>query len=203
MTEFEGEGTKTSRRGPKPQARKKMLLSMTAAEYDEFSAWADEDGVTKAVLMHDMMERERARRAARKLFGLEPSMYATYKESTQCGGVIWRGDNLAGSDAGRSLLDKFIGTHPHEGWSLSVYDTCTENTAEIDCTVEEIPQIVSFVYNLEHAAPMTFIGENSLSESYVVGMRCTRGRLEFPGVYRAEGGKLKPLSGPDMSIDLM
>lgn len=52
------------RRGPKRQARKKALISMTAAEYDEFDAWAEADGTTKAMLMHDMMGRERARRAA-------------------------------------------------------------------------------------------------------------------------------------------
>lgn len=194
VAELGDKSIKTTRRGPKPQARKKMLLSMTVTEYDEFSAWADDDGVTKAALMHDLMERERARRAARKLFGLEPSMYATYEESTQWGGVIWRGDNLAGSDAGRSLLDKFISEHPHDGWTLSIYNTLSETTAEIDCPVEEIPQITALVYNLEHAAPMTFIGENPASESYVVGMRCTRGRLDFPGIYRAEGGKLKPVA---------
>lgn len=121
-------------------------------------------------------------------------MYATYEESTQWGGVIWRGDNLAGSDAGRSLLDKFISEHPHDGWTLSIYNTLSETTAEIDCQVEEISQIAAFVYNLEHAFPMTFIGENPVSESYVVGMCCTRGRLDFPGIYRAEGGKLKPVA---------
>ena len=52
------------RRGPKRQARKKALISMTAAEYDEFDAWAEADGTTKAMLMHDMIGRERARRAA-------------------------------------------------------------------------------------------------------------------------------------------
>lgn len=51
-------------RGPKRQLRKKALISMTASEYDEFSAWADEAGVTKSMLMHDMMGRERERRAA-------------------------------------------------------------------------------------------------------------------------------------------
>ena len=60
-----GDGSETPRkRGPKPQPRKKALISMTAAEYDEFCAWADEEGVTKAMLMHDMMGRERERRAA-------------------------------------------------------------------------------------------------------------------------------------------
>lgn len=201
MAELEDKTIKTTRRGPKPQARKKMLLSMTAAEYDEFSAWADDDGVTKAALMHDLMERERARRAARKLFGLEPSMYATYEESVQWGGVIWRGENLAGSDAGRSLLDKFISEHPHNGWTLLIYNTLSETTAEINCPVEEIPQITAFVYNLEHASPMTFIGENPVSKSYIVGMCCTRGRLDFPGLYHAEDGKLRPLE-PDDSTGL-
>lgn len=41
---------------------------------------------------------------------------------------------------------------------------------------------------------MTFIGENPLTESYVVGMCCARGRLDFPGIYRAEDGKLRPIS---------
>ena len=52
------------KRGPKPQPRKKVLISMTVAEYDEFCAWADADGTTKAALMHDMMGHERERRAA-------------------------------------------------------------------------------------------------------------------------------------------
>lgn len=191
MQEPAKEKLEMSRRGPKPQARKKMLISMTAADYDEFSLWASEAGMTKAMLMHDLMERERARR---RRFGLEPSMCAMYEESTQWGGTIWRGDDLAGFDAGRSLLAKFIEEHPHDGWTLSIYNTLAEAAAEIDCPTGEIPQIVSFVYNLEHAAPMTFIGENPLTESYVVGMYCTRGRLDFPGIYRAEDGKLKPVS---------
>lgn len=194
MQEPADEKLEMSRRGPKPQARKKMLISMTAADYDEFSLWASEAGMTKAMLMHDLIERERERRARRKRFGLEPSMCAMYEESTQWGGTIWRGDDLAGFDAGRSLLAKFIDEHPHDGWTLSIYNTLAEAAAEIDCPTGEIPQIVSFVYNLEHAAPMTFIGENPLTESYVVGMYCTRGRLDFPGIYRAEDGKLKPVS---------
>ena len=174
-----------------------MLISMTAAEYDEFRAWADEAGVTKAMLMHDLMGRERERRTTHNWFELKPSMYAAYEESTQWGGVVWHGDSLAGSDAGRSLLDKFIKEHPHDGWTLSIYNTLDETTAEIDCSIEDIPQIASLVYNLEHAAPMVFIGENPLSESYVVGMCCTRGRLDFPGLYRVEDGKLRPFTLDD------
>ena len=59
------------KRGPKTQPRRKALISMTAAEYAEFDSWADEAGVTKAMLMHDMMGRERERRL--KLKGLRDS----------------------------------------------------------------------------------------------------------------------------------
>lgn len=51
------------RRGPEKRPRRKALISMTAAEYEEFGAWAEADGTTKAMLMHDMMGRERAWRA--------------------------------------------------------------------------------------------------------------------------------------------
>lgn len=63
MAEAAAQEAEKPRRGPKPQPRKKALISMTAADYDDLCAWADEAGVTKAMLMHDMMGRERERRA--------------------------------------------------------------------------------------------------------------------------------------------
>ena len=42
MDEISTQEVEKHRRGPKPQARKKMLISMTAADYDEFSMWADD-----------------------------------------------------------------------------------------------------------------------------------------------------------------
>lgn len=154
---------------------------------------ADGTGATKATSMYNMIKREHKQRSICKKFRLEPSMNVYYEEAALWGGVVWRGNDLAGMDAGLSLLKQFVSERPHEGWSLSIYDTLSETTAEIDCTVDEIPQIASFVYNLEHAAPMTFVGENPITESYVVGMCCTRGRLDFPGLYRAENGNLKPV----------
>lgn len=106
------------------------------------------------------------------------------------GDVMWKSD-LAGNDAGYSAMESFVKEHTHVGWTLSVFDALTESTIEIDCCdLAEMPKIVSYIYNLEHAAPMTFIGENPVSESYVVGMTCTRGRLNIPGVYKVENGKL-------------
>ena len=44
---------------------------------------------------------------------------ATYVEPPHpMGGMMWRVDDLAGTDAGYSLVDKFIKEHWHDGWSL-------------------------------------------------------------------------------------
>lgn len=113
-------------------------------------------------------------------------------DKTTClNGALWRSDNLAGADAGCSVVEKFLEEHPHSGWGLSIYNTLDGSRAEIECEVENIPRIVSFVYNLEHAYPMTFIGENPATESYVVGMRCTRGRIEMPAAYKDVDGELQ------------
>ena len=47
---------------------------------------------------------------------------------------------------------------------------------------------------IEHAEPMTFVGENPGSKSYVIGMTCTRGRFSILGMYKAENGKFTDLS---------
>ncbi len=67
--------------GAKRRDRKKMLISMTAAEYAEFDAWAEADGTTKAMLMHDMMGRERARRAGLHPVGTVDSSAANCKKA--------------------------------------------------------------------------------------------------------------------------
>lgn len=109
------------------------------------------------------------------------------------GGVLWKGD-LAGHDSGYSTVKSFIEQYKHDGWTLSVFDELTKATIEIDCELSEMPQIVVCIYNIEHAAPMTFIGENPASESYVIGMTCTRGHFSIPGMYKVENGKLTDLT---------
>lgn len=141
-------------------------------------------------------------------------MISDYKEvSSSFGGVMWKPDlskkvnikdsplealsrdNLAGTDMGYSIVKAFIEKHPHNEWTLSIYDMLSQSNIEIACAVSEIPKIVSFIYKTEHAAPISFIAENPLSESYVVGMSCTRGRLRIPGIYSAKDGKLVDLLG--------
>ena len=73
-------------------------------------------------------------------------------------------------DGGFFAIKEFIDKHKHDGWSLSVYDTATNKNVEIDCPIEEIPKIISYIYNWEHAYPILFIGENIITDSYAVGM---------------------------------
>lgn len=117
------------------------------------------------------------------------------------GGVMWKGDLTVGLDGGQTVMKAFIEEHEHVGWTLSIFDTLTEYTIEIDCRdLAEMPKIVSLIYNLEKAAPIAFIGENPMSESYVVGMPCTRGRLNIPGIYKVENGKLIDSENEDPEV---
>ncbi len=87
------------------------------------------------------------------------------------------------------MVKDFIRKYPHTDYSLSIHDSISSNTVEIICDYSEIPQIAEYIYDLEQGTPLTFIGLNSLSDSYVVGMHLTKGRIEF-GSYKAENGKL-------------
>lgn len=125
------------------------------------------------------------------------------------GGVMWKGHLSGLDDAGDSLrindgystMKAFIEEHKHVGWTLSIFDTISEYTIEIDCRdLAEMPKIVSIIYHYEKAEPIAFIGENPMSESYVVGMPCTRGRLNIPGIYKVENGKLIDAENEDPEV---
>ncbi len=76
-----------------------------------------------------------------------------------------------------------------EEYALSIYDEITKQTIEIDANIKEFPTIVSIIYRAEHATPLTFIGINKLTKSYVVGMSLTKGHIET-GNYKYLDGKL-------------
>lgn len=120
-------------------------------------------------------------------------MAKNYKHSiilSPTGDILWKIEDISLALVGVSeLVNDFISQNKHEDYTLSIYDTMTSNTIEIDCPITEMPQIVDYIYHLEKGAPLTFIGVNSISDSYVVGMMISRGRIEF-GRYKAENGKL-------------
>lgn len=105
-------------------------------------------------------------------------------------GALLTGEDIVQNDGGLFTIKEFIDKHKHDGWSLSIYDTATNKNVEIYCQIEEIQKIVSYVYDLEHAHSILFVGENIITDSYVVGMPFTRGRMKVPGVYKAINGKL-------------
>lgn len=107
------------------------------------------------------------------------------------GDTLWKINDidLAITDGGISITKDFINENKYEDYTLSVYDEITKNTIEIDAKINEIPIIVSMIYKAEHATPMTFIGVNKLTKSYVVGMNLAKGYIEF-GSYTYINGKL-------------
>lgn len=124
-------------------------------------------------------------------------MNSTYTVSAHpmTGDPLWQVDDvdLAVCDGGEGFVRAFIEQYRHDDYTLSIFDSLTNQAAEIMCDVDNMPRIVSYVYHLEHATPLSFIGLNSLTESYVVGMSLTRGRIEVGAVYRDEGGHLVKL----------
>lgn len=121
-------------------------------------------------------------------------MISTYEitKNPLTGDIMWKVNDLdlAIADAGKSIIQAFIEDNLHESYSLSIFDILTENTVEIECDVNQIPQIVSYVYRAEHGTPLNFIGINSLTNSYVVGMSFTKGHINF-GFYTFSNGKLE------------
>lgn len=107
------------------------------------------------------------------------------------GDILWKINDidLAITDGGSSIVKDFIDENKYDDYTLSIYDEITKNTIEIDAKIDEIPIIVSMIYKAEHASPMTFIGVNKLTKSYVVGMNLAKGHIEL-GSYRYINGKL-------------
>lgn len=106
------------------------------------------------------------------------------------GDILWKmKGNVCAPDEVMTLVQSYINKFYHSDYSLSIFDIRTNRTIEIDCEVRNIPTLVTLVFNIEKAAPLSFIGGNCISDSYVVGMPLNMGMLE-KGCYKDEGGKL-------------
>ena len=123
----------------------------------------------------------------------------SYSETrfSMTGDILWKiEDNALALGGVVELVNSFINENRHDDYTLSIFDTITSKTIEIECLVSEMPKIVDYIYHLEKGTPLTFIGVNSLSDSYVVGMSISRGRIDF-GCYKVEDGTLKKLNAGD------
>lgn len=90
---------------------------------------------------------------------------------------------------GYKEIEEFLNESAHKDYSLSIFDTLSNCTMEIICPFEEMLSAIVFISSTEHDFP-EWIGANDLSESYVVGMKFTRGVFHTPGYYKCENGKL-------------
>ena len=92
----------------------------------------------------------------------------------------------------KNITEQFIEHYKYDAYTLSIYDEVTRNTIEIDASLNDMPKIVSDIYRIEHATPLSFIGINFLSDSYGVGMTLAKGHMDF-GYYKYIDGKLNKI----------
>lgn len=113
------------------------------------------------------------------------------------GDVVWK-FQCSGIEALKTLKC-FLDKYPHPGYRLSVFDILSDistlsgiSCIEIsDVPFEDIVQIVEFIYHQEQAEPIFWVGVNSWSDSYIVAMPLTRGRI--CGRYKVVDKKLVAL----------
>ena len=92
-----------------------------------------------------------------------------------------------------SEAEKFFKDNFREGYKLQIYnnfeDNFDGNTCEILCKYEDMVDVLNYVVHLEHDYP-SWIGIDDNSNSYVIGMSFTRGRINTPGTYEWKNSKL-------------
>lgn len=86
-------------------------------------------------------------------------------------------------------IEAYLRQFKQEGYTLSIFDIMKQSTAEIECSFDDMLKVIELVSSIEHDFP-AWIGTNDLSESYVVGMNFTRGKIETPAAYKFEDNKL-------------
>ena len=90
---------------------------------------------------------------------------------------------------GLEEIREFLKENYHEEYTLSIYNIPERATVEVVCNFESMTDVILYVTNLEHDFP-AWIGVNELSDSYVVGMYFTRGRLHTTSVCEWKDGRL-------------
>ncbi len=97
--------------------------------------------------------------------------------------------DLTYGNEGFKEVKVFLEENYHKGFTLSLYNLMDHSTAEIICSANEMIKVIMLASSMEHDFP-AWIGINELTESYVVGMNFTRGRLKTFSVYEYIDGQL-------------
>lgn len=96
---------------------------------------------------------------------------------------------LTYGNEGFKEIGKFLKDNYSEEYTLSIYDEIGQAAIEVICDFDSMVDVIAYVSNVEHDFP-NWIGKNELSDSYVVGMKFTRGNLKAPSVCEWVDGKL-------------
>lgn len=99
------------------------------------------------------------------------------------GDIMWK---LPYTPVSISLVSKFINENYYDHYTLSFFDSLTQQTMEIDNYVadiiDDITKIIAIISSAEHTF-INFIGVNSWSDSYVIGVDFTRGNYKTGKTY--------------------
>ena len=86
-------------------------------------------------------------------------------------------------------ISDFLKKNYQKDYTLSIYNILEQSTIEVICDFDSMLDVILYVVGIEHDFP-AWIGVNELSDSYVVGLRFTRGRLHTPSICEWKNGEL-------------
>ena len=96
---------------------------------------------------------------------------------------------LTYGNGGFNEIRDFLKQHYSKDYTLSIFDTIAQTTIEVICDFDDMVDVIVYVANVEHDFP-AWIGINEISESYVVGIAFTRGRLSTPSIRKWKNNTL-------------
>lgn len=96
---------------------------------------------------------------------------------------------LTYGNGGFNEIRDFLKQHYSKDYTLSIFDTITQTTIEVIYHFDDMVDVIVYVANVEHDFP-AWIGINEISESYVIGIAFTRGRLSTPSIRKWKNNTL-------------
>ena len=97
--------------------------------------------------------------------------------------------NLTYGNDGFKEIAEYLQQFRKEHFTLSIYNIMEQNTTQIICPFNDILNVIRLVSNIEHDYP-AWIEINETTDSYVIGMNLTRGKIKTASIYEYKNGML-------------
>lgn len=85
-------------------------------------------------------------------------------------GHQWVINDEGDTDAIKDIMAKFVSKYVHNNWTLTIYNTTLVSSLCIDCSLSDMPSILVNEYIRRGNIRVCYIGENYLTNSYIVGV---------------------------------